>query len=131
MIPLFTEKIMIKLLNGTIRRTPVINPGQYFFNTILATKWGKIILTIIAPTKPKKRYFDIKLWGKNINRPVAKYDNNGVFDIPKDKFFFLGDNRSQFNDARKWINYLIDKQYIKGKAVFRYYPFEKMKFMSS
>lgn len=46
-----------------------------------------------------------------------------VFDVPNDKFFFLGDNRIRSNDARRWINPYIDASDIKGKAVLKFYPF--------
>lgn len=46
-----------------------------------------------------------------------------VFDVPDDKFFFLGDNRIRSNDARRWINPYIDASDIKGKAVLKFYPF--------
>lgn len=54
----------------------------------------------------------------------ARY--NGTFDVPEDKFFFLGDNRPDSWDSRRWKNPYIDKSNIKGKAVFRFYPFSKM-----
>ena len=45
-----------------------------------------------------------------------------VFDVPEDKFFFLGDNRIRSNDARRWINPYIDASDIEGKAVLKFYP---------
>ncbi len=50
----------------------------------------------------------------------------GTFDVPEDKFFFLGDNRAHSNDARLWENSYIDKSQIKGKAQFKFYPFSDM-----
>ncbi len=44
--------------------------------------------------------------------------------IPEDKYLVLGDNRSISKDSR-YIG-LIDKKYIKGKAVFRLFPLNKM-----
>lgn len=53
-----------------------------------------------------------------------EYNNTKlVFDVPDDKFFFLGDNRIRSNDARRWINPYIDSSDIEGKAVFKFYPF--------
>lgn len=51
-----------------------------------------------------------------------KLDNK--FDVPDNKFFFLGDNRSRSNDARRWINPYIDASNIQGKARIKFYPFE-------
>lgn len=53
-------------------------------------------------------------------------DFSGVFDVPEGKFFFLGDNRANSNDARLWINSYIDGEEIKGEARFRFYPFNNM-----
>jgi signal peptidase I len=51
-----------------------------------------------------------------------KYD--GKFEVPNNKFFFLGDNRSRSNDARRWINPYIDASSIQGKARIKFYPFK-------
>lgn len=49
-------------------------------------------------------------------------DYNGIFNVPDDKIFFLGDNRSNSYDSRYWDNPYIDKSDIEGKAQIRYYP---------
>lgn len=51
-----------------------------------------------------------------------KYD--GIFDVPSNKFFFLGDNRARSNDARRWINPYIDASDIQAKARVKFYPFK-------
>ena len=51
-----------------------------------------------------------------------KYD--GDFDVPDNKYFFLGDNRSRSNDARRWINPYINASDIQGKARIKFYPFK-------
>ncbi|MFD3155751.1 signal peptidase I [Haloimpatiens sp. FM7330] len=48
------------------------------------------------------------------------------FEIPKDKFFFLGDNRANSLDARYWYNPYIDAKQIKGKARFIIFPFNRI-----
>lgn len=52
---------------------------------------------------------------------------NVTYDVPENKYFFLGDNRKSSSDARKWdkeygITY-IDGSEIKGKAQIKFYPF--------
>jgi signal peptidase I len=64
--------------------------------------------------------------GKELVENYVKNNDeySGIFDVPKDKFFFLGDNRSNSDDSRRWLNPYIDKSDIKGKAVLRFYPFK-------
>jgi signal peptidase I len=50
--------------------------------------------------------------------------SDGTFDVPANKFFFLGDNRARSNDARRWINPYIDASDIEGKAILKFYPFK-------
>jgi signal peptidase I len=44
--------------------------------------------------------------------------------VPGDEYFVLGDHRSSSNDSRAWG--MVPRRYIYGKAVFIYWPFDKM-----
>src|ERR1700691_6081195 len=44
--------------------------------------------------------------------------------IPEDEYFVLGAHRSSSNDSRAWG--MVPRRYIYGKAVFIYYPLDKM-----
>ena len=44
--------------------------------------------------------------------------------VPAEEYFVLGDHRSSSNDSRAWG--MVPRRYIYGKAVFIYWPLEKM-----
>lgn len=51
----------------------------------------------------------------------------GEYLVPKDHFFFLGDNRVRSFDSREWNNPYIHKKDIKGRAQIIIYPFNRIK----
>ena len=49
-----------------------------------------------------------------------------VFDIPENSYLCLGDNRNRSADAREWNNPYVAKEKIIGKALFTYFPFDRL-----
>ena len=47
---------------------------------------------------------------------------NGTYEVPQDKYFFLGDNRPNSYDSRYWEDHYVDKSYIESKAIIKFYP---------
>lgn len=61
---------------------------------------------------------------------IGTADNyNGEYNVPEDKYFFLGDNRLFSKDSRYWINPYIDAKDIKGKAQLKVYPLSDFGFI--
>jgi signal peptidase I len=58
--------------------------------------------------------------------PHAYQDDRSYADVvvPSDSYFVLGDHRSLSNDSRDFGP--VDTSYIYGKAVFGYWPVDKM-----
>ena len=48
------------------------------------------------------------------------------FEVPEDCYFVLGDNRNSSQDARYWANPYVADEKIIGKAMFTYFPFDRM-----
>ncbi len=51
--------------------------------------------------------------------------------VPADSYFMLGDNRVYSKDSRYWENPFVKKEKILGKAVFRYWPLNKISVINS
>src|SRR5262249_17055250 len=67
--------------------------------------------------------------GKPLNEvyvPEEYRDRNSYpeVDVPPNRYYVLGDHRSSSNDSRAWGT--VDRSYIYGKAVFVYWPLDKM-----
>lgn len=65
---------------------------------------------------------------EKISQPYVAYDGGklGSFKVPENEYFFLGDNRANSFDSRSWKDPYISANKIKGKTVFRVYPFNRM-----
>lgn len=49
-----------------------------------------------------------------------------TYSVPEDSYLFLGDNRPISYDARYWDNPYINREQIIGKAVFRFWPLNRI-----
>lgn len=64
---------------------------------------------------------------------VVQKDETAIFDlefkVPEDKYFFLGDNRSNSLDSRYWSEPYIDFEDIRGEARIIIYPFNRIRIL--
>jgi signal peptidase I len=97
--PLDTSKSYIKRIIGVPGDTIKIAEGDVFVN-------GKRLIEDYVP---------------DINRDRVSW---GPQQVPADRYFVLGDHRNSSNDSRTWG--FVERKYIYGKAVFVYWPLDKM-----
>jgi signal peptidase I len=72
---------------------------------------------------------DVFVNGKELEEdyvPAAYRDHQNFppEKVPADNYYVLGDHRSSSNDSRAWGT--VERKYIYGKAVFVYWPLDKM-----
>ncbi len=94
-----TTKSYIKRVIGLPGDTVEVKDGQVYVN-------GKALSEGYVP----KEYRDHSVYPQ--------------YKIGKDEYFVLGDHRSSSNDSRAWGT--VPRQYIYGKAVFVYWPLQKI-----
>jgi len=97
--PLDTSKSYIKRIIGVPGDLIKIAAGQVYVN-------GSPLTENYVPDE----YRDRVSWGPE--------------RVPPDRYFVLGDHRSSSNDSRAWG--YVDRKYIYGKAVFVYWPLDKL-----
>lgn len=79
--------------------------------------------------KNNRIYIDDKMLEESyINTKTIPYDFKGPQIVPQGKIFVLGDNRKNSKDSRSLEIGMVDKRYVIGKVILRFYPFEAIKF---
>lgn len=72
----------------------------------------------------------VRINGNAITEPyIAEVPNySGEWQVPEDEIFVLGDNRNNSSDSHQWGTVKMD--WVVGKAVLIYYPFEDARMLS-
>ena len=95
-----------------------VDPSKDFIKRVVAVEGDKIeardkIIYVngVPANEPFMRHTD--------NLVLPNRDNFGPIEIPKDKFFCMGDNRDNSRDSREWG--FVDIKNVKGKALIVYF----------
>lgn len=126
---------------------PTMNPNEKFFATkiigedldygIYGFYFEELEMRLVKRLIGKPGYViefkDDKLIrnGKEIEEDYILYEAyfTGTYEVPDEKYFFLGDNRANSIDARFWKNPYIDRDDIIGKVIFRVHPYFRIGFI--
>ncbi|ELC8443253.1 signal peptidase I [Clostridium perfringens] len=144
--------ILFKIVVPTPSMAPTIEPGDQIFATrvhnLSNVKRGDMIVFYSKEFDKKmiKRLIglpgdkvEIKEDGivyvnsKEMQEDYIEYQggkSNMIFEVPKGKYLFFGDNRNNSEDARYWNNKYIDGDEILGKAQVRVWPLDRVNYMN-
>jgi signal peptidase I len=95
-----------------------VDPSKDFIKRVVAVEGDKIeardkviYVNGLPANEPFMRHTD--------NLVLPYRDNFGPIEIPKDKYFCMGDNRDNSRDSREWG--FVDIKDVKGKALIIYF----------
>ncbi len=122
---IFINKYTYKLGAGSIEREDLVvfhypyDPSQSYIKRIIGLPGDSIQIDNGT----------VYVNGKKLDEPYvpAEYRDHVPLkkeSVPADKYFVLGDHRSSSNDSRVWG--FVDRKEIYGKAVFVYWPPDKI-----
>lgn len=122
---IFINKFVYRLGIGAIERGDTVvfwypsDPTKSYIKRVVA----------IAGDLVEVRAGQVILNGRELEEPYVpkEFRDSASYPatrVPKDHYFVLGDHRSSSNDSRNWGP--VPREAIYGKAVFAYWPLEKM-----
>ena len=122
---IFINKYEYKLGAGQIQRSDLVvfhfplDPSQSYIKRIVGIPGDEVEIVD----------GDVYVNGQMLEEPYvpAEYHDHITVKkqkVPGDRYFVLGDHRSSSNDSRTWG--FVERSLIYGKAVFVYWPLEKM-----
>ncbi len=135
--------------------SPTLVHGDMVFVEKVTTSFGTLkqgdIIVFPYPADPSKEYikrvvgisgdeidmidYEFYINGERFDDPFAIYDisigdTSFPLTVGENQYFVLGDNRAVSHDSRHSEVGLINKDDIDGRAVFVFYPFNRLKFVN-
>jgi signal peptidase I len=122
---IFINKFTYRFGSGNIERSDLV---VFFFPLDHTKSYIKRVIGLPGDTV-QIDYGSVYVNGQRLNEPYVpeEYRDRQSLSpviVPANNYFVLGDHRSSSNDSRAWGT--VDRNYIYGKAVFVYWPLDKM-----
>jgi signal peptidase I len=122
---IFINKFIYRLPIGEITRGDMVvfwypgDPSKSYIKRVIGIPGDRVEVdmgTVVINGQPLRETYVPPEYRDQVSMPPAI--------IPPDQFFVLGDHRSSSNDSRS--GWMVPRRFIYGKAVFVYWPPEKM-----
>ena len=122
---IFINKFVYRLHFGSIERGDMVvfwypnDPSKSYIKRVIGTPGDRVEVdhgTVLVNGSVLKETYVPEEYRDQVSMPVTI--------VPNGEYFVLGDHRSSSNDSRSWG--MVPRRYIYGKAVFVYWPLDKM-----
>jgi len=122
---IFINKFIYRLHFGTIERGDMVvfwypnDPSKSYIKRVVGTPGDRVEVdhgTVRVNGGLLKETYVPQEYRDQVSMPET--------NVPRGEYFVLGDHRSSSNDSRSWG--MVPRRYIYGKAVFVYWPLDKM-----
>lgn len=117
------SQLFIKRIIGMPNETVIITGGEVYVTDTASIPEGTADETLLQD--PASVPGVICLDDSFIAEPMDT-SCSGVFHVPEDSYFMLGDNRNHSRDSRYWTNTFVSRDKIIGNAFLRYWPLNKI-----
>jgi signal peptidase I len=99
-----------------------------FYSDEMDARLVKRLIGLPGETVEINENGEVSINGEKLKEPYVSQARGEAqtYIIPEGKYFFLGDNRPISVDARYWSNPYISEDKIIGKAVFRFFPLNRI-----
>jgi signal peptidase I len=122
---IFINKFVYRLNFGSIDRGDMVvfwypnDPSKSYIKRVIATPGDRVEVdrgSVIVNGNALVESYVPAEYRDHVSMPLTL--------VPDGEYFVLGDHRSSSNDSRSWG--MVPRRYIYGKAVFVYWPWDKM-----